>query len=34
MLSERALELGVSRFVKEAEGNLEFSIVALATKGD
>ncbi|KXT05086.1 hypothetical protein AC578_7550 [Pseudocercospora eumusae] len=32
MLSEKALELGVGRFVKLAEGNLEFSIVALATR--
>lgn len=32
MLSARAIELGVGRFVKMAEGNIEFSIVALATR--
>ena len=31
-LSEKALEIGVRKFVKAAEGNMEFSIVALATK--
>ena len=30
-LSEKALELGVRKFVNAAEGNMEFSIVALAT---
>lgn len=30
-LSEKALEMGIRRFVKAAEGNLEFSMVALAT---
>ncbi|KAK3696405.1 hypothetical protein LTR37_017976 [Vermiconidia calcicola] len=29
-LCEKALEIGVRRFVKAAEGNMEFSIVALA----
>ena len=29
-LSEKALEIGVRKFVKAAEGNMEFSIVALA----
>lgn len=32
VLSERALEAGIRRFVKAAEGNLEFSMVALATR--
>ncbi|KAM3421114.1 hypothetical protein BST61_g1528 [Cercospora zeina] len=32
MLSERAIELGVRKYVDLAEGNLEFSIVALATR--
>jgi ubiquitin carboxyl-terminal hydrolase L3 len=32
MLSERAIEMGVGRYVKMAEDNLEFSIVALATR--
>lgn len=32
MLSEAALEKGVRRFVKVADGNVEFSIVALAKK--
>lgn len=32
MLSERALERGVRRFIGFADGNLEFSIVALAKK--
>ena len=32
MLSERALALGVRRFVDAAKGNIEFSLVALATK--
>ncbi|KAF9870222.1 ubiquitin carboxyl-terminal hydrolase, family 1 [Colletotrichum karsti] len=32
MLSERALERGVKRFLGFADGNLEFSIVALAKK--
>ncbi|OLN85386.1 Ubiquitin carboxyl-terminal hydrolase isozyme L3-like protein 2 [Colletotrichum chlorophyti] len=32
MLSERALEKGVKRFLEFADGNLEFSIVALAKK--
>lgn len=30
-LSDRALELGIRRYVKAAEGNMEFSMVALAT---
>lgn len=30
LLSERALDLGVRRFLKHANGNLQFSIVALA----
>lgn len=30
-LSEKALEMGVRRFVKAAQGSLEFSVVALAT---
>jgi ubiquitin carboxyl-terminal hydrolase L3 len=30
MLGEKTLEAGVRKFVKAAEGNLEFSIVALA----
>ena len=30
-LSETALELGIRRYVKAAEGNMEFSMVALAT---
>lgn len=34
MLSERAIELGVKKYVDLAEGNLEFSIVALATRSD
>ncbi|KAF6824380.1 ubiquitin carboxyl-terminal hydrolase, family 1 [Colletotrichum plurivorum] len=34
MLSERALEMGVKRFIGFADGNLEFSIVALAKKND
>jgi ubiquitin carboxyl-terminal hydrolase L3 len=32
MLSERAIDLGVAKYVKMAEGNLGFSIVALATR--
>ncbi|KAK2025423.1 cysteine proteinase [Colletotrichum zoysiae] len=32
MLSERALEKGVKRFLNHADGNLEFSIVALAKR--
>lgn len=32
LLSEKALDLGIRRFVSAAEGNLEFSMVALATK--
>ncbi|KAK4495653.1 hypothetical protein PRZ48_012921 [Zasmidium cellare] len=32
VLSEKALELGVRKFQREAQGNLEFSIVALATR--
>lgn len=32
VLSDRALSAGIRRFVKAAEGNLEFSMVALATK--
>lgn len=32
MLSEEALEKGIRKFLKFAEGNLEFSIVALASK--
>lgn len=32
MLSEKALEQGVKRFMKFAEGNVHFSIVALAKK--
>lgn len=31
-LSDKALELGIRRFVKEAQGNMEFSMVALATR--
>ena len=31
-LSDKALEIGVRRFVKAAEGNVEFSIVALAAQ--
>ncbi|GIZ37628.1 hypothetical protein CKM354_000107100 [Cercospora kikuchii] len=34
MLSERAIELGVKKYVDLAEGNLEFSIVALATRSE
>lgn len=36
MLSDRALELGVKRFVREgvANGNMEFSLVALSTRPD
>jgi ubiquitin carboxyl-terminal hydrolase L3 len=34
VLSEKALDLGVRRFTKVADGNLEFSIVALATRPD
>lgn len=30
-LSEKCLELGIRRYVKAAEGNMEFSMVALAT---
>ncbi|KAK1993222.1 ubiquitin carboxyl-terminal hydrolase, family 1 [Colletotrichum falcatum] len=33
MLSGRALEMGVKRFLDYADGNVEFSIVALARKG-
>lgn len=32
MLSEEALQKGVRRFMKHADGNLEFSIVALANR--
>ena len=32
VMSEKALEMGIRRFVRAAEGNLEFSIVALATQ--
>lgn len=32
VLSEKALELGVRRFQREAQGNLEFSIVALTSR--
>lgn len=32
MLSEKALDAGVRRYTRVAEGNMEFSIVALATK--
>ncbi|KXL45724.1 hypothetical protein M433DRAFT_149533 [Acidomyces richmondensis BFW] len=32
VVSDRALNAGIRRFVKAAEGNLEFSMVALATK--
>ena len=32
VLSEKALDAGIRRFVKAAEGNMEFSMVALATK--
>ena len=31
-LSEKAIEIGAGRYVKAAEGNLEFSMVALATR--
>lgn len=31
-LSEKALEQGIRRYVKAAEGNMEFSMVALATR--
>jgi ubiquitin carboxyl-terminal hydrolase L3 len=34
LLCDEALDLGVRRFTKAADGNLEFSIVALATKPD
>jgi len=34
MLSEVALEKGIRRFLKHADGNLEFSIVALCNKED
>lgn len=33
-LSEEALEMGIRRFVKKADGVLEFSVVALATRPD
>ena len=33
-LSEKALELGPRKFVKAAEGSMEFSMVALATRPD
>jgi ubiquitin carboxyl-terminal hydrolase L3 len=32
VISEKALDLGVRRYTKLSDGNLEFSIVALATK--
>ncbi|KAK4547787.1 hypothetical protein LTR36_000745 [Oleoguttula mirabilis] len=32
LLSEKALDMGIRRFVRAAEGNLEFSMVALATR--
>lgn len=32
LLSDRALDLGVRRFLKHAAGNLEFSLVALAKR--
>ncbi|KAK5732896.1 hypothetical protein LTR17_010169 [Elasticomyces elasticus] len=34
LLSEKALEAGIRRFVKAAEGNMEFSMIALATKDE
>ncbi|KAK5128401.1 hypothetical protein LTR85_003069 [Meristemomyces frigidus] len=34
LLSEKALDYGIRRFVSAAEGNLEFSMVALATRPD
>jgi len=34
VLSDRALDLGVRRFIQASDGNLEFSIVALATRPD
>ncbi|USW55617.1 Putative peptidase C12, ubiquitin carboxyl-terminal hydrolase [Septoria linicola] len=34
MLSERAIELGVGKYVKLSEGNLEFSIIAMCTRPD
>ena len=32
VMSKKALDAGIRRFVKAAEGNLEFSMVALATR--
>lgn len=32
VLDEKALDAGIRRFVKAAEGNMEFSMIALATK--
>ncbi|KAL0935539.1 Ubiquitin carboxyl-terminal hydrolase isozyme L3-like protein 2 [Colletotrichum truncatum] len=34
MLSEKALDSGIKRFLKFADGNLEFSIVAMAENAD
>ena len=31
-LSDKALEIGIRKFVRMADGNLEFSMVALATR--
>ncbi|WPH02934.1 Hypothetical protein R9X50_00580400 [Acrodontium crateriforme] len=32
VMSEKALEIGIRRYVQAAEGNMDFSMVALATK--
>lgn len=32
VMSEKALDMGIRRYVKAAEGNMDFSMVALATK--
>lgn len=32
MLSERAIELGVGKYVKMSDGNLEFSIIAMCSR--
>lgn len=33
-MSEHALNVGIRRYVKAAEGNMEFSMVALAARPD